>query len=77
MAGAFVCAALDIVPSVRHAVYIGSWLSIVSEDAHLCFRFAAGGPEVAAMRACYSAIDFTPQNGYDTHSANFSLRLIP
>jgi len=28
MAGAFVCAALGIVPSVRHADYIGSWLEI-------------------------------------------------
>jgi antirestriction protein ArdC len=26
MAGAFVCAALGIVPTVRHADYIGSWL---------------------------------------------------
>jgi antirestriction protein ArdC len=28
MAGAFVCAALGIVPSVRHADYIGSWLKL-------------------------------------------------
>lgn len=26
MAGAFVCASLSIVPTVRHADYIGSWL---------------------------------------------------
>jgi antirestriction protein ArdC len=26
MAGAFVCASLGIVPTVRHADYIGSWL---------------------------------------------------
>jgi antirestriction protein ArdC len=26
MAGAFVCASLGIVPAVRHADYIGSWL---------------------------------------------------
>ena len=28
MAGAFICAALGIVPSVRHADYIGSWLTL-------------------------------------------------
>ena len=28
MAGAFICAALGIVPSVRHADYIGSWLEL-------------------------------------------------
>lgn len=28
MAGAFICAALGIVPSVRHADYIGSWLGL-------------------------------------------------
>jgi len=26
MTGAFVCASLGIVPTVRHADYIGSWL---------------------------------------------------
>jgi antirestriction protein ArdC len=26
MAGSFVCASLGIVPTVRHADYIGSWL---------------------------------------------------
>ena len=30
MAGAFICAALGIVPSVRHADYIGSWLKLCS-----------------------------------------------
>ncbi len=28
MAGAFICAALGIVPSVRHADYIGSWMKL-------------------------------------------------
>ena len=30
MAGAFVCASLGIVPTVRHADYIGSWLELCS-----------------------------------------------
>lgn len=77
MAGAFSCAALSIVPRVRHADYIGSWLSIICEDAHACFRFATGEREVAAMWTYYSAIDFAPRNGYDTRSGNFSIRPIP
>jgi len=30
MAGAFVCASLGIVPTVRHADYIGSWLEVLA-----------------------------------------------
>jgi antirestriction protein ArdC len=32
MAGAFVCASLGIVPTVRHADYIGTWLEVLRED---------------------------------------------
>ena len=32
MAGSFVCASLGIVPTVRHADYIGSWLEVLRED---------------------------------------------
>jgi len=32
MAGAFVCASLGIVPTVRHADYVGSWLEVLRED---------------------------------------------
>ena len=35
MAGAFVCASLGIVPTVRHADYIGSWLELCS-PRHNC-----------------------------------------
>jgi antirestriction protein ArdC len=30
MAGAFICASLGIVPTVRHADYIRSWLELCS-----------------------------------------------
>ena len=33
MATAFVCASLGIVPTVRHADYIGNWLQVLKEDA--------------------------------------------
>ena len=32
MASAFVCASLGIVPTVRHADYLGAWLDILRED---------------------------------------------
>jgi antirestriction protein ArdC len=32
MASAFVCAALGIVPTVRHADYLGAWLAVLRED---------------------------------------------
>lgn len=47
IAGTFVCAALGIVPTVRHADYIGSWLEVLREDNHAAVR-AAGAASKAA-----------------------------
>jgi antirestriction protein ArdC len=47
MTGAFVCAALSIVPTVRHADYIGSWLEVLHEDNRAIIR-AAGAASKAA-----------------------------
>lgn len=41
MATAFVCASLGIVPTVRHADYIGSWLQVLKEDAKAIVRAAS------------------------------------
>ena len=41
---AFCCAALGIVPTVRHADYIGSWLDVLRED-YLRTARAKGMPE--------------------------------
>ena len=41
MASAFVCASLDIVPTVRHADYLGSWLAVLREDNRAIFRAAS------------------------------------
>ncbi len=38
---AFTCASLDIVPTVRHADYLGSWLEILKEDKRAIFRAAS------------------------------------
>ena len=41
MAGAFVCASLGIVPTVRHADYIGSWIEVLREDDRAIVRAAS------------------------------------
>lgn len=41
MASAFVCAALSIVPTVRHADYLGSWLEVLKDDDHAIFKAAS------------------------------------
>lgn len=47
MGSAFLCAALGIVPTVRHADYIGSWLEVLREDNRAIFH-AAGAASKAA-----------------------------
>ncbi|QKS00223.1 DUF1738 domain-containing protein [Sphingomonas sp. CL5.1] len=56
MAGAFVCAALGITPSVRHADYLGSWLEIIREDNRAILRAAS-----AASKAADYLLAFQPQ----------------
>lgn len=41
MASAFICASLDIMPTVRHADYLGSWLAVLREDNRAIFRAAS------------------------------------
>lgn len=41
MGSAFLCAALGIVPTVRHADYLGAWLDVLSEDSRAIFRAAS------------------------------------
>ncbi|MGN6690503.1 MAG: ArdC family protein [Sphingopyxis sp.] len=47
MGSAFLCAALGIVPSVRHADYIGSWLEVLREDNRAIFRAASQASKAA------------------------------
>ena len=42
MNAAFCCASLGIVPTVRHADYIGSWLEVLREDNRAIVRAADG-----------------------------------
>ena len=57
MAGAFICASLGIVPTVRHADYIGSWLEVLREDNRAVVRAAS-----AASKAADFLLGFTTNN---------------
>jgi antirestriction protein ArdC len=47
LAAAFVCAALGIVPSVRHAEYLCEWLAILRADNRAIFKAASGASKAA------------------------------
>jgi antirestriction protein ArdC len=47
LASAFLCAALGIVPTVRHADYLGNWLSVLREDARAIFKAASNASKAA------------------------------
>lgn len=47
LGAAFLCAALGITPSVRHADYIGAWLGVLREDSRAIFRAAAAASRAA------------------------------
>ena len=47
MSGAFVCAALSIVPTVRHADYLASWLDVLREDNRAIIRAASAASKAA------------------------------
>jgi len=53
MATAFVCASLGIVPTVRHADYIGNWLQVLKEDARAIVKAAS-----LASKACDFILGF-------------------
>jgi len=47
MGSAFLCAALGIVPTVRHADYLGCWLDVLREDNRAIFRAASAASKAA------------------------------
>ena len=47
IATAFVCSSLGIIPTVRHADYIGNWLQVLKEDARAIVKAAS-----LASKAC-------------------------
>ena len=55
MASAFVCAALGITPTVRHADYLASWLEVLKEDNHAIFRAASQASKAADFILAFEA----------------------
>ena len=47
MGSAFLCAALGIVPTVRHADYLSVWLDVLREDKRAIFRAASAASKAA------------------------------
>jgi antirestriction protein ArdC len=47
MASAFVCASIGVEPTVRHADYIGNWLTVLREDNRAIFRAASQASKAA------------------------------
>jgi antirestriction protein ArdC len=55
MASAFVCASLGIVPTVRHADYIGSWLEVLRDDDRAIVRAASAASKAADFLLAFRA----------------------
>ena len=65
LTAAFACATLGIVPTVRHADYIGSWLDVLREDNRAIVRAASAASKAAdyllAFRPGAKAVDQEPE----------------
>ena len=64
MSSAFVCASLGIVPTVRHADYLGAWLDILKEDNRAIIRAAS-----AASKAADYLLAFLPDTAVPIDAA--------
>lgn len=47
LTSAFLCGALGIMPTVRHADYLGAWLAVLREDARAIFKAASQASKAA------------------------------
>ena len=68
MAGAFVCASLGIVPTVRHADYIGSWLEVLREDNRAIVRAASAASKAADHILGFQSV--TQQRAETSHATD-------
>jgi antirestriction protein ArdC len=66
LCAAFFCASLGIVPTVRHADYIGSWLEVLREDNRAIVRAAS-----QASKAADYLLGFLPELKPDVSGASF------
>jgi antirestriction protein ArdC len=76
ISAAFSCAALGIVPTVRHADYIASWLEVLREDNRAIVRAASQASKVADYLLGFSpevVVDMTVERA-DQEAARGSAR---
>ena len=60
ISAAFCCASLGIVPTVRHADYIGSWLEVLREDKRAIVRAASQASKAADYMLSFLQPDEQP-----------------
>lgn len=61
MTAAFLCATLGIVPTVRHADYIGSWLEVLRDDDRAIIRAASAASKAADYLLAFRADEDGPE----------------
>src|SRR6202049_2077557 len=66
MTSAFVCASLGIVPTVRHADYIGSWLEVLRDDDRAIVRAASAASKAADYLLAFRPGSNEPANTVKT-----------
>ena len=49
LGAAFLCAELGVVPTVRHADYLGAWLEVLKADNRAIFQAASSASKAAAF----------------------------
>jgi antirestriction protein ArdC len=54
LSAAFLCAALGIVPTVRHADYLGAWLAVLRADSRAIFKAASQASKAADYILAYA-----------------------
>ena len=73
MAGAFVCAALSITPTVRHADYLANWLDVLREDNRAIVRAASAASKAADYLLAFRHDETIYPVGADDHDDAFVL----
>ena len=63
---AFVCASLGIVPTVRHADYVGSWLEVLRDDDRAIVRAASAASKAADYLLAFRADPNEPVEAAET-----------
>lgn len=63
LSSAFLCAALGIVPTVRHADYLGSWLAVLRQDNRAIFKAASQASKASDFLLSFADQEPSNANG--------------